>query len=83
MPTEKQDAAAKATGKPKKYRIAITLHQETDGGIDGRTFHEDFSDDLAVHAIKTKVLVNELSQAIDRATDRLTQMVLDTIEGSK
>lgn len=66
--------------KAKKHRLIITLTQETDGEVDGRTLLEEFSDDSAVHVIKTKVFSAELTEAIKRATDQLTDMALTALD---
>mgnify|MGYP001000597028 CR=1 FL=1 len=71
-----------ATKKQKKYTIELNFFQTTDGNLDGRTLVEEFSSDLTVHAIKTQVFTEELTEAIAKATKRLTDMAI-AVSGEK
>jgi len=62
--------------KEQEYEFTITIEQKTDGVTDGRTLVEEFSYDGKVHAIKTKVFTQELTEALSKAVDRLTDMAI-------
>ena len=66
-----------ATKKGKKYTLELNFFQTTDGNLNGRTLVEEFSDDLTVHAIKTQVFTEELTEALAKATKRLTDMAIE------
>ena len=61
----------------KKYRIAISMIQQTDGEPDDNTLVEDFSDDAVVHLIKTKVFTKHFTNAVNEATQELCDMALE------
>ena len=63
--------------KQKKYTLELNFFQTTDGSLDGRTLVEEFSADPTVHAIKTQVFTEELTEAISKATKRLTDMAIE------
>ena len=60
----------------KKYKISITMAQETDGSVDNQTLVEEFSEDGAVHVMKTKAFTEAFSRAINDATQSLCDMAL-------
>ena len=66
-----------ATKKGKKYTLELNFFQTTDGDLDGRTLVEEFSSDPVVHALKTQVFTEELTEAIAKATKRLTNMAIE------
>ena len=66
-----------ATKKGKKYTLELNFFQTTDGDLDGRTLVEEFSSDPVVHALKTQVFTEELTEAIAKATTRLTNMAIE------
>ena len=65
------------------HKLTITMVQETDGEVDGRTLVEEFSEDTVIHVLKCKVFAAELSKAVAHATDKLTDMALSVLEDSK
>ena len=56
----------------KKYKLTITMTQETDGEVDNKTLVEEYSNDGAVHVVKAKAFV----QAMNDATQGLMSMAI-------
>lgn len=61
----------------KKHSIEINMTQSTSGEADNVTLVQEYSDDSAIHVIKTQVFTDEITSAINRATQRLTSMALE------
>jgi hypothetical protein len=68
--------AASKVEKDKKHSLIITMTQTTDGRKDGGTLVEEYSDDSTAHILKCKVFAAEMTAAVARATDTLTDMAL-------
>ena len=66
-----------------KHKLTITMVQESDGAVDGKTLVEEFSDDTIIHVLKCKVFAAELSKAVASATDQLTDMALSDLTNGK
>lgn len=61
------------------YKLTLTFTQETGGNVDGRTLVEEYSSDLPVHLLKTQVFTEALTKAVNDATQKLTNMGLQSL----
>ena len=60
----------------RKYKLTISMTQETDGEADNKTIIEEFSDEGSIHIIKTQVFTKHFTNAVNAATQELLGMAL-------
>lgn len=60
----------------KRYKITISMTQETDGDTDNKTLVEEFSEDGTVHLMKTKVFTKHFTSAVAAATHELIDLAI-------
>lgn len=63
-----------------KYKIEFSLTQYTDGRADNITHCAEFSDELAVHLIKTKVFSKHATAALQAIVDDMVDAGLDLLQ---
>ena len=65
----------------KKYKLELSFVQSTGGAVDDRVVVSEWSDDAAMHVIKTKVFSKHLSAAIAAITEEMCDIGLAAMSG--